>query len=54
MGVLDLPLSLLGEVFQKYLAVRHTDQLVTHEKTVRVLKSALSKVIVDNYYIDNK
>ena len=34
-GVVDLPLSLLGEVFQRYLPVRHIAQLVTHGKTVK-------------------
>ena len=37
-GVVDLPLSLLGEVFQRYLAVRHIAQLVTHGK-LRKLRS---------------
>ena len=32
-GVVDLPLSLLGEVFQRYLLVRHIAQLLTHGKT---------------------
>lgn len=32
-GVVDLPLSLLGKVFQKYLSVKYTGQLVTHCKT---------------------
>ena len=35
-GVVDLPLSLLGEVFQRYLSVRHIAQLVTHGKTVKM------------------
>ena len=34
-GVADLPLSLLGKVFQRYLSVRHMAQLVTHGKTVK-------------------
>ena len=34
-GVVDLPLSLLDEVFQRYLSVRHVAQLVTHGKTVK-------------------
>ena len=33
-GVIDPPLSLLGEVFQRYLAVWHIAQPVTHYKTV--------------------
>ena len=31
----DLPLSLLGEVFQRYLSVSHIVQLVTHGKAVK-------------------
>ena len=31
-GIADLPLSLLGEVFQRYLSVRHIAWLVTHGK----------------------
>ena len=34
-GVVDLPLSLLDEVFQRYLSVRHIAQLVAHGKTVK-------------------
>ena len=44
-GVVDLPLSLLGEVFQRYSSVRHIAQLVTQGKTVRIAKSALYKII---------
>ena len=33
MGVVDLPLSLLGKVFQRYLAVKYIAQLVTQGKT---------------------
>ena len=47
-GVVDLPLSLLGEVFQRYLSKvfqRHIAQLVTQGKTVRIAKSALYKII---------
>ena len=54
MGVVDLPLSLLGEVFQRYLSVRHIAQLVTHGKTVRIVKSVLCKIIVRNDIIFNK
>ena len=32
-GVVDLPLSLLSEAFQRNLSVRHIAQLVTHGKT---------------------
>ena len=41
--LVDLPLSLLGEVFQRYLSVRRIAQLVTHGKTVRLGKSAYAK-----------
>ena len=34
MGVVDLPLSLLGEGFQRYLSVRYIAQLVTYDKTL--------------------
>ena len=53
-GVVDLPLRLLGEVFQRYLSVRHIAQLVTHGKTVRIVKSVLCKIIVRNDIIFNK
>ena len=43
--VIDFPLSLLREVFQRYLSVKHTGQLVTRDKTVRAAKSVLYKVI---------
>ena len=36
-GVVDLPLTLLGEVFQRYLAVRYIPQLVTQSKTVKII-----------------
>ena len=35
-----LPLSLLGEVFQRYLAVRYIAQLVTQGKTAKIAKPA--------------
>ena len=38
--VIDLPLSLLGEVFQRYLAVRYIAQLVTQGKTAKIAKPA--------------
>ena len=44
MGVVDLPLSLLGKVFQRYLSVRHIARLVTHGKTVKIAKSVLCKI----------
>ena len=45
MGVADLPLNLLGEVFQRYLSIRHLAQLVTHGKAVKIAKSVLCKII---------
>ena len=39
LGVVDLPLSLLGQVFERYLSVELTGQLVTYSKIVRVAKS---------------
>ena len=42
MGVVDLPLSLLGEGFQRYLSVRRIAQLVTHGKGVKLRKSMKS------------
>ena len=39
-GVVDLPLSLLGQVFQRYLAVRYIAQLVTQGKTAKIAKPA--------------
>ena len=41
--VIDLPLSLLGEVFQRYLAVRYIAQLVTQGKTAKIEKPVLCK-----------
>ena len=35
-GVVDLPLSLLGDVFQRYLSVRYIAQLVIHGKTLNI------------------
>ena len=46
MGVVDFPLSLLGEVFQRYLSVKHTGQLVAHLKTMRAAESVLYKIIL--------
>ena len=54
MGVVDLPLSLLGEAFQRYLLVRHIAQLVTHGKTVKIAKSVLCKIIARKDIILNK
>ena len=42
-GVVDLPLSLLGQVFQRYLAVRYIAQLVTQGKTAKIAKPVLCK-----------
>ena len=39
-GVVDLPRSLLGEIFQRYLAVRYIAQLVTQGKTAKIAKPA--------------
>ena len=44
-GEVDLSLSLLGEVFQRYLSVSHTGQLVTQGKYVRAAKPVLCKII---------
>ena len=46
--------KILGEVFQRYLSVRNMAQLVTHGKTVRIVKSVLCKIIVRNDIIFNK
>ena len=54
MGVVDLPLSLLGNVFQRYLSVGHVAQLVTHSKTVKIAKSVLCKIIARKDIIFNK
>ena len=54
MGVVDLPLSLLGEVFQRYLSVKHTGQLVTYGKAARVAISVLCKIISHNDGISNE
>ena len=53
-GVADLLLSLLGEVFQRYLSVRHIAQLVTHRKTEKIAKSVLCKIIARKDIIFNK
>ena len=53
-GVEDLPLSLLGEVFQRYLSVSHIAQLVTYGKTVRIAKSVFCKIIARIDIISNK
>ena len=53
-GIVDLPLSLLGEVFRRYLSVRHIAQLVTHGKTVRIRKCVLYKIISGKDIISNK
>ena len=54
MGVADLPLNLLGEVFQRYLSVRHLAQLVTHGKAVKIAKSVLCKIIAGKDVTLNK
>ena len=53
-GVVDLPLSWLGEVFQRCLSVRHIPQLVAHAKTVKIAKPVLCKIIVCKDIIFNK
>ena len=53
-GVVDFPLSLLGEFFQSYLSVRHKVQLVTHGKTVKTAKSVSFKIIARKDIIFNK
>ena len=50
MGVVDVLLSLLDDVFQRYLSVKHTSQLVTHGKVVRVV---LCKIIFHKDVISN-
>ena len=42
-GVVDLPRSLLGEIFQRYLAVRYIAQLVTQGKAAKIAKPVLCK-----------
>ena len=44
-GVVDLFLSLLKEVFQRYLSVKHAEHLVRHGKTVRVSNSVLYRIV---------
>ena len=53
-GVVDFPLSLLGEFFQSYLSVRHKVQLVKHGKTVKTAKSVSFKIIARKDIIFNK
>ena len=53
-AVVDLLLSLLGEIFQRYLSVRPIAQLVTHGKTVKIAKSVLCKIIARKDIILNK
>ena len=53
-GVVDLSLSSLSEVFQRYLSVRHIAQLVTHRKTEKIAKSVLCKIIARKDIIFNK
>ena len=53
-GVVDLPQSLLGEVFQRYVSVRHIAQLVAHGKTAKIAKSVLCKIIARKDIIFNK
>ena len=53
-GAVDLPLSLFGEVFKRYLSVRHIAQLLTHGKTVKIARSVLCKITVCKDIIFNK
>ena len=53
-GVVDMPLSLSKEVFQRNLSVKLTGQLVTHVKTVRVAKSVICKKIFLKDVISNE
>ena len=53
-GVVDMPLSLSKEVFQRNLSVKLTGQLVTHVKAVRVAKSAICKIIFLKEVISNE
>ena len=49
-----MALSSLGQVFQRYLSVRHIAQLVTQGKTVKIAKSVLCKMIASKDIILNK
>ena len=51
--VVDCPLSLLRDVFQGYLSVKHIGYLVTHGKSVRVLKVVICEIIACKYVISN-
>ena len=46
MGVVDFPLSLLGEVLQTYIAVRDIAQPVTQGKTVKIVKPVFVMQII--------
>ena len=46
--------KILGEVLQRYLSVRNMAQLVTHGKTVRIVKSVLCKIIARKDLISTK
>ena len=50
-GVLDFFLSLLDELYERYLSVRHIGQLSTPGENVRVPTSILCKIIArkDNF-----
>ena len=47
-------LSLLGEVFQRYLSVRDIAQLVAHGKTAKIAKPVLGKIVACKDTIFNK
>ena len=47
-------LGLLGEVFERYLSVKHIAQLMIHGKSVRIAKSVLCNIIARKDIISNK
>ena len=53
-GVVDLFLSLLKEVFQRYLSVKHAEHLVRHGKTVRVSNSVIYRIVFRKNIISKK
>ena len=40
-AVADLPLSLLGEDFQRFVSLRRIAQVLKHDKAVEIAKSVL-------------
>ena len=51
--VVDCPLRLLGDLFQRYLSVKHMGYLVTHGKSVRVAKVAICEIMARKHVISN-